>query len=375
MSAGAEGIPVETLVRPALRQVSPYLPGKPIAEVQREFGLSRVVKLASNENPLGMSPKALKAASRALRGAFRYPEGSSPLLRKALAAFLGIAPSRVLVGNGSDEIIRLLCDAFVRPEDEVVVSRYGFIRFRQCAAVMGAKVVEVPAKGYGHDLKAMARAAGPRTKLLFIANPNNPTGTYAAKEELSALMGSVPSGVLVVLDEAYWDYARESSGYPDSLPGWALKYPNLAVLRTFSKVYGMAGLRVGYAVASAEVVAFLDRIRIPFNVGVVAQEAALAALEDRSFVRRSTALIRREKPALAEKLGKMGLAVQDSAANFLLTDVSPLTGAEVFKSLLKEGVIVRPLDEYGLASHLRISVGNRWENKRLCDALKRVIRA
>ena len=362
----------EKTVRPALASVAPYLPGKPIAEVQRELGLKRVVKLASNENPLGVSPKALAALRRGLTSNALYPEGSSPLLRAAVAKACGVEPGEVFIANGSDEAARLLCEACLDPGDEAVVSQYGFIRFRQQAAMMGAKVVEVPARDLAHDLAAMARAVTTRTKLLFIANPNNPTGTYGGRSELTGLLERVPRETVVVLDEAYHEYARSRTDYPASVPSLSRAYPNLVVLRTFSKAYGLAGLRVGYGVARAELVSQLDRIRMPFNVSLPAQQAALAALSDQAFVRRSVELVEREKPKLEKGLEALGLAFQPSAANFLCVR-SPIPGRRLFELLLREGVIIRPLEEYGLPEHVRISIGDAVQNRMLLSALKRVL--
>jgi len=273
--------------RRALRDVFPYQVGKSIASVQRELGLKSVVKLASNENPTGASPRAMAAYRKAEKYCALYPEGTSPELREGLARFHQIEPESVVVGNGSDEIIRLLCEAFVDPEDEVVVSQYAFIRFKQQASMMGARVIEVPMTDWTHDLALMAKAASPRTKLVFVANPNNPTGTYNTLDEVEGLLAAVPKTALVVLDEAYFQYARRIPGYPDSLPSLVRAHDNLVVMRTFSKAYGLAGLRVGYGVADPEIVGWLDRIRMPFNVNLPAQRACLEALKDEAFVRRA----------------------------------------------------------------------------------------
>ena len=359
----------ETLARPCLRAVEPYLPGKPIAEVQRELGLKRVVKLASNENPLGASPKALAELRRALKDTALYPEGASPLLRRALAAAHGVAYGQVIVGNGSDEIIRLLCVAMLGPEDEVVCARHAFILFKQQAMLMGAGVVEVPMRDYTHDLEAMARAVNPRTKLVFVASPNNPTGTYNTEGQLEALLEALPPQVVLILDEAYVQYAEAAPGYPRSLPALTRRHPNLIVLRTFSKAYGLAGLRVGYGVGDAGLVAWLDRIRMPFNVALPSQRAALAALGDAAFVRRGVAANAKERAALFGALRAAGLKPLASATNFLFCEC-PVAGRELFQRLLRRGVIVRPLDEYGLPRHVRISVGSASQNRFLLGALR-----
>ena len=358
--------------RRALRDVFPYQPGKSIASVQRELGLKNVVKLASNENPLGSAPRALAAYRKAEKSCALYPEGSSPQLRDALCRHHKLEDRSVLVGNGSDEIIRLLCEAFVEPEDEVVVSQHGFIRFKQQAAMMGARVIEVPMTDWTHDLELMAKAASPRTKLVFIANPNNPTGTFNTEEEIDALLAAVPKTALVVLDEAYWHYAQAVPGYPKSLPDLVRAHENLVVLRTFSKAYGLAGLRVGYGVGDPELIGWLDRIRMPFNVSLPAQLACVEALKDGAFVKRSVALNETQRELVVRALGDMGFGAGESATNFVFAR-SPLPGRELFKALLRQGVIIRPLDEYGLPSHVRISVGTPAQNKTLLKALASIL--
>ncbi|MFH1723211.1 MAG: histidinol-phosphate transaminase [Elusimicrobiota bacterium] len=361
------------MARRCLREVTPYLPGKPIAEVRRELGLRKVVKLASNENFLGPSPKALAVLRRAAKDVHLYPEGASPLLRRALASRYGVREGQVVVGNGSDEVIRMLCETLLEPGDEVVVSRYGFIRFKQQSMLMGAKVVEVPMSGWRHDLERMGRAAGRRTKMVFVASPNNPTGTYNTREEVSRLLGRLPSDTLLVLDEAYYEYAAGEDGYPESLPGLVRRHPNVVVLRTFSKAYGLAGLRVGVGVGSAELISWLDRVRMPFNVSLLSQRAAHAALGDPAFVGKSVSLNAKNRGALAAELGRLGLMTSASAANFLFVE-SPLPGRELFKRLLRRGVVVRPLGEYGLSNHVRISVGSAADNRFLISALEKVLR-
>ncbi len=358
--------------RRAIRDAFAYQPGKSIASVQRELGLKTVVKLASNENPLGPAPRALAAYRRAEKFSALYPEGASPELRSALARHHGVPPESVIVGNGSDEIIRLLCEAFLEPEDEAVVSQYAFIRFKQQASMMGARVVEVPMTDWTHDLSLMAKAASPRTKLIFVANPNNPTGTFNTQEEIEGLLEAAPKTSLIVLDEAYWHYARAIPGYPASLPDLVARHSNLVVLRTFSKAYGLAGLRVGYGVGNPELVSWLDRIRMPFNVSLPAQRACVEALKDEAFVRRSVALNEVQRALVARALGDMGLGVGDSATNFVFAR-APMPGRELFKALLRQGVIVRPLDEYGLPQHARVSVGTPAQNKALFAALRRVL--
>ena len=360
--------------RRCLREVTPYAPGKSIASVQRELGLKHVIKLASNENPLGPSPKAMAVYRKAERQMALYPEGSSPELREALARFHKLETERILVGNGSDELIRLSCEAFLEPDDEVIASQYAFIRFRQQALMMGARVIEIPMVDWTHDLDTMAKAASARTKIVFVANPNNPTGTYNTQDEVRRLLDSLPPSVLVLLDEAYCHFAFEWADYPRSVPELVRRHDNLIVLRTFSKAYGLAGLRVGYAVGEPETLSWLDRIRMPFNVNLPAQQACIEALKDQAFVKRSTALAAAGRETLAAGLRELGFSVQDSATNFLFAR-SPIPGRELFKALLKLGLIVRPLDEYGLHDHVRVSIGSRADNRALLSAVKQVLGA
>jgi histidinol-phosphate aminotransferase len=362
----------EILPRRCLRDVTPYAPGKSIASVQRELGLKHVIKLASNENPLGPSPKALAVYRRAEKMVSLYPEGASPELRQAIARFHRIQSDRVLVGNGSDELIRLVCEAFLEADSEGVTSQYAFIRFKQQALMMGARVIEVPMVDWTHDLDTMAKACSSRTKIVFVANPNNPTGTYNTADEVKRLLAAVPPTTLVVLDEAYAQYAAEWPEYPDSVGELVEAHENLVVLRTFSKVYGLAGLRVGYAVGNPEVLSWLDRIRMPFNVNLPAQQACIEALKDLAFVKKSLALVGAGREPLVAGLRDLGFSTMESATNFLFAK-SPIAGRELFKSLLKQGVIIRPLDEYFLQDHVRITIGSRAQNKALLDALRRVL--
>jgi histidinol-phosphate aminotransferase len=347
-----------------------YEPGKPIEEVQRELGLRRVVKLASNENPLGPSPAAAAAAHAALAQAHRYPDGPSFALRQALARRHQLDPTQVVVGNGSTDLIDLLARAYLGPGDNAVIAAEGFARFRQCVNARNGGARLVPMREHIHDLDAMARAVDDRTRLLFIANPNNPTGTWNTREELEALLRRLPGDVLVVIDEAYFEYA-DRPDYPSALEHIRTGAPVVA-LRTFSKVYGLAGLRVGYALAAPEVAEALDTVREPFNTNLVGQAAALAALEDAGHLVRSLDLNRVGKARLREALVSRRLSVLPSLANFLCVDVGQ-DGQEVYKRLLTKGVIVRPLRPYGLDSWLRISVGTADENENFLEALDAVL--
>jgi len=358
--------------RPEIGHFEPYAPGRGIEQVRKQYGLKRVIKLASNENAWGTSPRVAPAVQRAAQRAFRYPDGASTELREALARRHKVSPKQVIVGAGSDEIIELLGKAFLRPSDEIVVSAHAFIRYRMAGELMGCRVRTVPMKYLRHDLEAMARCVTRSTKLVFIANPNNPTGTYNTLSEVRKFLSRLPAETLSVWDEAYFEYARKERDYGCILENH-LASSRAMVLRTFSKAYGLAGLRVGYGVAPSWVVDILDRVRPPFNVSVVAQAAALAALEDTGHIRRSVEKNLEGRNALCHELEKMGLVFVPSCANFLLINIAPLSGREVFERLLSQGVIARAVEEYGLPHHLRVTVGTPEENRLFIKALKKVI--
>jgi histidinol-phosphate aminotransferase len=344
--------------------------GKPIAEVQRELGLRDVIKLASNENPLGPSPRAVAAAHAALAGVNRYPDPQATELRQALSAHLDMPVEQILAGNGSVEIIDLVARALLGPGDNAVISEHAFVRFRQIVAAHNHGARLVPMRDWTHDLAAMARAIDARTRLVFIANPNNPTGTWNRRAELEALVEALPAGCLLVLDEAYFEYA-EDPDYPNGIELVRRGAPVL-VTRTFSKVYGLGGIRAGYAVAAPEVLDAVLVIREAFGTNSLAQAAAAAALGDAPHVRRSVELNRKEKPRLAEALVARGFTVLPSLTNFVTFDTGR-SGREVFQKLLARGVIVRPLDPYGMASFLRVSVGTPPENDAFLSALDAVL--
>ncbi|MBI3291735.1 MAG: histidinol-phosphate transaminase [Elusimicrobia bacterium] len=364
---------VESLVRPEVQRFQPYVPGRPIAEVKRQYRLRRVVKLASNENPLGPSRRAIGALSRVSKELHRYPEGTSGELREALARRVGLPPSQVIVGAGSDELIELVGKVFLRPEDEIVVSEHAFLRFKMAGDLMGCRVVSVPMRRFTHDLAAMSHAVTPRTKVLFVANPNNPTGTYVTAREVEALLAALPKSVLVVFDEAYYEYANSAKGYPDTIRLLKRGAP-VMVLRTFSKVYGLAGLRIGYGFAHPEIIATLDRIRPPFNVSSAAQAAAVASLADRRQVTRGRELVTQQRHKLCEALTRRGIRVVPSAANFLMLDVTPRSGIGVFEAFLKRGIIVRAMEEYGFPHHIRVTIGLPAENRLFLKALDDILR-
>lgn len=350
--------------------------------VRRELGLKRIIKLASNENPLGPSFKALKAIQKIGRSLFLYPDGASTTLRQALAKKAGVPAARVIIGAGSDELIELLGKTFLNPGDSIVVSEHAFIRYRMAGELMGADVVSVPMRNYTHDLSAMVAAVRPDTKLLFIANPNNPTGTYNGVMELVELLKQTEAlnrgrskPLLVIVDEAYVEFAKTlQKDYPDTLE-LQNRFSHLVVLRTFSKAHALAGLRVGYAYADPAVIEALDRVRPPFNVSVLGQAGAAASLEDSAHVRRAVNLVISERKKVLPALARMGLPTVPSTGNFVLIDLSPRTGKVVFESLLRHGIIVRSMDEYGFPNHIRVTYGLPMENQAFLKALSEVLAA
>ena len=361
---------LDDLASPYLRGLIPYSPGKPIQEVERELGIRESVKLASNENPLGPSPMALQALRGALPEIHRYPDGSGHRLRHALAGHWHVAPDQLILGNGSNELLELTARCFLLPGDEAVYAEQAFVVYDMVAQVTGAKKVMIPLKDFTHDLDGMRAAISPRTKLVFVGNPNNPTGTALPPRALEAFLESVPSQVLVVLDEAYYEFLP-----PDVTPD-ALRFVRdgrlLLVLRTFSKIYGLAGLRIGYGIGPPALIALLNRAREPFNTNSLAQAAATAALGDVAHVARTRAVTEEGRKFLSEACRALGLAVVPSVANFLLVDVGR-PGPATADALLRHGVIVRPMVGYGFPTHLRISIGTPQENERCLAALKAVL--
>jgi histidinol-phosphate aminotransferase len=354
----------------------PYQPGKPIEELERELGAAwpkaGAIKLASNENALGASPRAAAAAREAMAQVHLYPDGAAFRLRARLAAHLGVDEREVAVGAGSNELIDLLVRAFLDEDEEVVAPAHAFICYRLAAQTHRRAYREAPnGSRFAIDVDAVLARVTPRTKLLFIANPNNPTGAYLGHASLERLCRALPPRVILALDEAYVEYV-DAADYPDGLRLRATR-ERLVLLRTFSKVYGLAGLRVGYAVAPAPLVELLDRVRMPFNVSSIAQAAAVAALDDQEHVARSRALVNEQRPRLSAGISALGFDVFPSVGNFLLIDVPRgRSAAGVYAALLRRGVIVRPLQPYGLQTQLRVTVGTAAENARLLDALAEV---
>lgn len=362
------------LATPGVQALQPYQPGKPIEELEREYGIRDAVKLASNENPLGPGPAALDAIRGQLPELARYPDGNGFALKAALAEKHGIEPERITLGNGSNDILELLARAFVTPEHEIVFSAHAFAVYPIVTRAVGARAVITPARDWGHDLDAMLGAVTDRTRLVFIANPNNPTGTWLGKAALERFLRQVPERVLVVLDEAYFEYASDpamgAADYPDGTQ-WRDAFANLVVTRTFSKAYGLAGLRIGYGVSHPRVAEVLNRVRQPFNVNSLALVAAEAALGDADHLAHGVASNAAGLRFLVNAFEELGLGYIPSVANFVCVRVGD--GARVYEDLLREGVIVRPVANYGMPEYLRVTVGTAEENRRFIDALRVVL--
>ena len=365
------------LAAPGVQALQPYLPGKPVAELEREYGISNAVKLASNENPFGPTPLALAAATEALQDLARYPEGSGYLLAERLAEKHQLDPSCITLGNGSNDVLDIIARVFLTPEHEAVFSQHAFAVYPLTVQAVGAMACIAPAHdgsrraAYGHDLEAMFDRIGSATRLVFIANPNNPTGTWLGSDELEQFIAALPAHVMVVVDEAYFEYV-EQADYPDAST-WLARFPNLIVTRTFSKAYGLAGLRVGYALSHPEVAGLLNRVRQPFNVNSIAQAAALATLDDVDYLHQCVLANREGMAQLVAGFETLGLSYINSVGNFVAVDTGR-SGVDVFEALLQKGVIVRPVANYGMPNHLRVTVGHSDENARFLGALEQVLR-
>jgi histidinol-phosphate aminotransferase len=363
---------VRHLVPEWIRTLTPYPPGKPIEEVERELGIQGSIKLASNENPLGPSPRAVAAVSAALSGMHLYPDGSAFYLRRRLAERHRVSPDDILVGNGSNEIIELIVRTFLRPRDEAVMADQAFVIYRMVVQAVAATPRVIPLRNFTHDLEAMAEAVTPRTRLVFLANPNNPTGTIFRRREWKAFLRALPPRQLIVVaDDAYADYVEDPE-YPDTVAERGDGSVPVVTLRTFSKLYGLAGLRIGYAVAPGAVIEAMQRIRQPFNVNALALVGALAALDDQEHVRRTLEVNHQGMRMLSTAFDRLSLPFVPSAANFILVRVGQ--GLTVYERLLQRGVIVRPMDGYGLPEYLRVTIGLPEENRRFVEALESVLR-
>ncbi len=351
-----------------IRAIAPYQPGKPISELAREMGLDEadIVKLASNENPLGLSPKARVAIEREIGELALYPDGNGFALKTAIATKLGVAMNQIVLGNGSNDVLELAARAFLKPGASAIYAQHAFAVYPLATLAVGATGIEVPAKDFGHDLVAMRAAIRPDTRMIFIANPNNPTGTLLAPDDLHVFLRSVPQDVAVILDEAYGEFLEPADRAPAI--DWLAEFPNLIVTRTFSKAYGLAGLRVGYALARPEVADLINRVRQPFNVNSLALAAATAALGDAEFLAESKRVNDAGMAQLVEGFKALGLDWIPSWGNFVCVRVGD--AARVFQALLRAGVIVRPVANYGLPEYLRVSIGLPDQNARFLDVLK-----
>jgi histidinol-phosphate aminotransferase len=354
-----------------IRTLVPYTPGKPIEEVEREYGISNSIKLASNENPLGPSPKAMAAIRSRLDQLHLYPDGDCFYLRNGLAKQLGVKAEQLIFGNGSNEVIELAVRTFLRAGDEAVMAEQAFVVYPLVVQAAGGVAKAVPLRALTHDLEAMAQAITNKTRMVFLANPNNPTGTIFRRAGWERFLAKVPPEVLIVVDEAYFEYVNDPE-YPNSLH-YRDRGKTLLTVRTFSKLYGLAGLRIGYGIGAEDVIDLMQRVRQPFNVNAAAQWGALAALDDREHVERTLELNRQGIAYLSKELGKLGLEAVPSQANFILTRVG--NGNEIFQRLLTRGVIVRPMAVYALPEYIRVTVGTMDENQRFIEALKNLLSA
>jgi histidinol-phosphate aminotransferase len=350
--------------------LQPYQPGKPVEELTRELGITDVIKLASNENPRGPGPRVHAAMARAATALSRYPDGSGFRLKQTLAAHLGVDTNQISLGNGSNDVLELVARIALSPGTEGIVSAHAFVVYPLAIVSHGATLVTVPARAWTHDLDAMADAITPATRIVFIANPNNPTGTWVTERELTRFLDRLPDHVIAVLDEAYFEYLVHAD-YPDGIK-LLRRYPNLVVTRTFSKVYGLAGLRVGYCVSHPDIADLLNRVRQPFNVSSVGLECAQAAVGDQEYVRCSREINDQVMQQLRQGLDQLGIAYIPSGGNFLCVDFGR-PAAPIYEALLRLGVIVRPIGGYGMPNHLRVTVGLHEENARFLDALARVV--
>ena len=362
------------LATKGVQALQPYQPGKPLEELEREYGISQAVKLASNENPLGPSPAALQVIRSQLDELARYPDGNGFSLKTALAKKHGVALEQITLGNGSNDILELLARAFVTPENNVIFSQHAFAVYPIVTQAVGARAIITDARDWGYDLDAILAAIDDNTRLIFIANPNNPTGTWLPEKQLEQFLSQVPSHVIVVLDEAYYEYASDPamgvSDYPDGMQ-WLNDYANLVITRTFSKAYGLAGLRVGYSVSHPAVADVLNRVRQPFNVNSLALAAADAALQDHEHLAKGLACNVAGMQQYIRACSDLGLDYIPSVGNFICIKLGD--AASIYESLLREGVIVRPVANYGMPEFLRITIGTTEENERCITALQKVI--
>ena len=362
-------------IRQAIKDLRPYKPGRPLRDLE-QLGIEEGIKLGSNENPLGPSPQVLEAMRRALSNARLYPEPGAPVLREALAAHYGVAPERVIAGAGIDDLIDLTVRVMLDPGDDLVLADPGFVRYAVAAGCADGRAQAVPGRSdrpFEHHLDAMLEAVGPRTRIVALVNPNNPTGSFFTAGQLDAFLSRVPEGVLTILDEAYFEFAYDSA-YPNGLD-YLDRGKSVLVFRTFSKCHALAGLRVGFGVGPADLIGYLDRARLPFNINVVAEAAALAALEDTDYIERTRQLARSETAFLAAGLKEQGWEVHPTQTNFVFCK-APVDGERLAQSLLRQGIILRPLTAFGLpAEYFRVSHGTREQNRRFLAAAAQAVAA
>ena len=356
--------------RPEIETISPYQGGKPIEEVQREFKLNDIIKLASNENPLGPSPKAVAAMQKAVDQVNLYPDGNAYYLKKDLAEHLGVDIDQIILGNGSNEVLHIIGETFVKPNDEIIYSESAFVVYKLVAAICGAKAVVTPMNGYHQDISAIISAITNKTKIIFIANPNNPTGTMVNVEQTEKLLASVPEHVLVVFDEAYGEYI-DREDYPRTL-SYIQQGHNVLVSRTFSKIHGLAGLRIGYGIADNRLVGLMNRVRQPFNCNLLAQVSARAALADTDYVLRSKQTNDEEKHHLYKALAELNVDYVPSEGNFIMLNLS-CSGEVIAQKLLEKGIIVRPITSYGFPNSVRLTIGTNEQNRRFIETLSDIL--
>ncbi len=358
-----------SLVRKNIQNIAPYEAGKPIEETKRQLGLREVIKLASNENPQGPSPKAQEAIRKNLSGINRYPDSQSFYLKRKLAKVLNLQSSNIVLGNGSDELIDIIIKTFVEDDEFIITADITFLEYKIISLVNDRKIITVPLRYFKYDLETMKKKINEKTKLIFISNPNNPTGTYVTKLELEDFMRGLPENILLVLDEAY-DTFIDVDDFPNSLN--YLGNQNIIILKTFSKAYGLAGVRVGYCLTRPEFAVYMERVRQPFNVNLLAQVAATAALDDKKFLGKTRKIVLEGKNYLYDCLTTLGIAYVPSVANFILIDVGK-DGVSVFKEMLKYGVIVRDMKQYGLKNFIRVTIGTKRENEKFIKVLKKLL--
>ena len=360
---------MKELVRKNILNVTPYIAGKPIEETKRQLGLKTVYKLASNENPLGPSPKAVEAIKKNLSGINRYPDSCGFYLKRKLARCLNVEPSNLVLGNGSDELIDIIIKTFAEEDESIITADTTFLEYKIISEVFGRRIITVPLRYFKYDLESIKKNIDKKTKLIFISNPNNPTGTYVTKYEIEDFMNGLPDNVVLVLDEAY-DTFIDVDDFPNSLK--YVNNKNVIVLKTFSKAYGLAGLRIGYAIAGAKFTSCMERARQPFNVNLLAQVAAVAALDDKKFLAKTRKLILEGKDYLYDCLTKLGIVYVPSVTNFILIDCER-DSFDVFRDMLKYGVIVRDMKQYGLKNFIRVTIGTKKENERFIKILKKIL--